>query len=238
MEKSRFDGKLGAEYELFKQCCPHYDELEDRIGFMIMTDRGLLRTAPVETLEIGCGIGYTTDSIIRHFRFANITSIDNSNVMIKQAEDYLKDYIDQGRVRLVEADALDYLKKSESESFEVLASGFAIHNFKQDYRKEFLKEAFRVLKKGGVFVNGDKYANDDTEKHVKDLAWQIQQLDLYDKCGRPDLKEKWIEHYIRDDQPDIIMREGEAIQQMKDNGFKHVNTFYRERLEAVVVGVK
>ncbi len=32
MKSKRFSGKAGEEYEQFKLTCPHFDELENKIG--------------------------------------------------------------------------------------------------------------------------------------------------------------------------------------------------------------
>ena len=91
--KKRFKGKFGEEYNLFKLACPHFDELQNEIRYLIknwITEQNLKRA---EILEIGCGHGYTTKIILSQDDKAGVTSIDNEPVMLKQTNDNLQIYI-------------------------------------------------------------------------------------------------------------------------------------------------
>lgn len=239
MEEKRFSGKTGEEYELFKLVCPHFDELEGLIGKTITDYFSKSNQTKISVLEIGVGPGYTSDIILSADPRVKLLGIDNGDVMVEQAKVNLKSYILQGRAELVKGDALIHLQNVPSNSYDVFASGFTLHNFSGDFRYQVLKEIYRVLKPSGLFVNADKYAHDNGDIHNLELAWQLNQFDKkYTAIGRQDLKDEWTKHYIEDNNPLIIMRESDSLNLLKEVGFKNERVLYRNHMDALVVGKK
>ena len=239
MEEKRFSGKIGEEYELFRLACPHFQELEDTLGRIIREQFQDKSFEEIKVLEIGCGSGYTTLIILNSNNRTRIVAVDNESVMIEQAKEILNEFVENNRVELIEGDALEFLKKQDSDSFEVFASGFTLHNFTKNYRGKVIKEIYRVLKPEGIFVNADKYAIDDESKHKQSLNWQLQQFKReYSKINRPDLIKEWISHYLEDNKPEVIMKESESIKSMSKIGFRDIKIVFRKQMEAVLFAEK
>ena len=239
MEEKRFSGKIGEEYELFKLACPYFQELEETLGRIIREQFQDKSFEEIKVLEIGCGSGYTTLIILNSNNRTRIVAVDNESVMIEQAKEILNEFVENNRVELIEGDALEFLKKQDSDSFEVFASGFTLHNFTKNYRKKVIKEIYRVLKPEGIFVNADKYAIDDESKHKQSLNWQLQQFKIeYSKINRPDLIKEWISHYLEDNKPEVIMKESESIKSMSKIGFRDIKIVFRKQMEAVLFAEK
>jgi len=164
--------------------------------------------------------------------------MDNEAVMIEQAKEKLKEFSDE-RLSFVEEDCLKFLKKQKDNSFEVIASGFTLHNFKKDYRKKVLEETYRVLEPRGIFINGDKYAFDNESEHRKSFVWQIKEVkDVFTKNKEPELEKEWVRHYIEDDKPEIIMKESESKDIMRQIGFKKIKTILRKHMDAAIIAEK
>jgi len=239
MENKRFYGKAGEEYNLFKLVCPHFEELEGTLGKIIKDQFQDKENSEIKVLEIGCGPGFTTLVILDSDKRTKIVAIDNEPVMINQAKEILKEFIDNERVKLVEDDALKFLKKQSSDSFDVFASGFTLHNLPTYFRKEIIKEIYRVLKPEGIFVNADKYALDNKLEYEQSLDWQLQQFkEKYSQINRPDLIEEWTNHYLEDNKPSIIIKESEAINFMSKIGFKNTKIIFRKQMDAVLFAKK
>ncbi len=238
MNDKKFHGKLGEDYELFKLACPHFDDLQNTVGKTVKDYFKNKKESKIDVLEIGCGPGYTTEIILNSDKRTKVIAIDNESVMIEQAKIVLNNYI-KDRVKLIHADALEFLKKQNANYFDAFTSAFTLHNFHKDYRRKVLEEIYRVLKPEGIFVNGDKYAADDKRKHKAAFEWQMQEFKIqYTKINRLDLIEEWTKHYEEDNKPNLIMKEGEAIQLMKNIGFKDVKIIFRKHTDAVLSAKK
>jgi len=221
----RFQGEFGKKYDLFQLACPHHDKFQFKVGKAVHAK--LVRNI----LEIGCGTGITTKKLLHAKKNIRVIAVDNEKTMIQQARKNLP----QKRVRLVLQDALAFLKSLPNDSIDCVASAFTIHNFHKNYRLRVFREIHRILKKGGLFVNGDKYAHDDLKRFNKEIQWQFKK---FREVYNIDLSQKWIQHYAEDAKPDVIMREGVFKKQMKGLGFWKIKRVYRKRTEAVYVAEK
>ncbi len=96
------------------------------------------------------------------------------------------------------------------------------YHWRDKYRLEVLQEIYRVLSPHGVFVNGDKIA-EPRPRHDEVLLEQIRLcIDAYAKENRPDLLRAWVVHYLEDNISGVLWFEAEAIEQLKQVGFKSV----------------
>ena len=239
MEDKRFHGKAGEEYNLFKLACPHFEKLENILGEIIKEQFQDKNNSEIKVLEIGCGPGFTTLVILDSDERTKIVAVDNEPVMITQAKKILKEFIDNKRVQLVEDDALEFLKKQNSNSFDVFASGFTLHNLPKNFREKVIKEIYRVLKSGGIFVNADKYAIDKESEHKKSLEWQLRKFkEKYSQINRLDLIKEWTNHYLEDDKPNVIMKESDSINVMDEIGFRDIKLVFRKQMDAVLFAKK
>lgn len=244
MTEKRFSGKIGEDYNLYKQVVTYYENFEENIARTVFSYNKHNKLANEKStkqysiLEIGCGTGLTTEPLLRRNLNAKITSVDNEPIMLNQAKKDLKKYVNQGRLELIEADALEYLKNYNGNNFNIFVSGFTLHNFNSQYRFEFLKEVFSKLSSNGLFVNGDKYSPSNPEEYKKAFAWELEIFKGFDIVGRPDLREKWVKHYYEDEHPDKIMKLDEAVLQMDRIGYKNIHTIEKVGLNGIMVAKK
>lgn len=234
MDSDRFDNILGDQYNLFKKVIPHHDEFQDKIGEIIRRYCTGLRGEMIQAVDGGCGTGLTTFRILKADKRIKVIGIDSEEKTIDQAKDILKEY--KSRVSLKTDDLLDGLKKMPGKSLDIFASVWVIHNLTVKYRKDLFKEIARVLKSGGLFINGDKYARADIASHNQDLVNQIEAFYIFDRMKRPDLKKEWTEHYKKDEK--IKITEQAQIKILKDLGFNNVQVQYRKAMEAIITGIR
>jgi ubiquinone/menaquinone biosynthesis C-methylase UbiE len=235
LQDNLFTGKIGAEYDMLRLMCPNHVLLAGRLGETLAAWR------PGETLEgfeIGCGTGISTLSILAARDNLSLTAIDSAAAMLDQARENLANYVKAGRVAFKEADALDALKALPDNSVDVVASNYAIHNFLDDYRSLVLAEVHRVLKPGGLFINGDRYAMDDRAAHLLDTQATVRRwFKLFKEMARLDLLEDWVAHFFSDESPEHIMYFTPSMQQLEALGFS-VSVDYREGVDTLVRAVK
>ena len=231
MDDKRFSGLIGQEYDFFRRAIPHYDKMQQIVAKTIAS------AGCEKILEIGTGVGDTTLALLETNKRAYITSIDNEPQMLQQAQRLLASYIENGRLTLVKADALSYIRCTPSDSIDGVASAFTIHNFSRGYREVLFDEIFHSLKSGGVFVNGDKYAQDGIDYAISFDAEMSLLRQMASKINRQELFEEWHKHYLEDEHPDVIMREKNSLDLLKRIGFS-VKIVYRELMEAVICAQK
>ena len=231
-----FSGLIGMEYDLLKLICPAVVEISQKVGeTLALWNPG----KPPDVFEIGCGTGITSLSLLHARKDASITAVDNEPTMLGQARQHLALWLEQGRLRLVETDALSGLRALPDTSVDVVASGYVTHNFLQAYREQVFKEIYRVLKPGGIFINGDRYALDDTIAHTRLIQDEVRYwFKTFAEIGRHDLLEQWIVHLFSDESADHIMRLQPSLAYLKQIGFDPVEVRFQEGINTLLVAEK
>jgi len=231
-----FSGLIGAEYDLLKAICPAVVAVSQQVGETLASFNP---GKPLNVFEIGCGTGLTTLSLLKAREDIELVAVDNEPTMLEQAKRHLTHWIENGQLLLIETDALSGLQTLDSNSMDAVASGYVTHNFLQGYRTQVLKEIYRVLKPGGVFINGDRYALDDTIEHTRLTQEEVSYwFKTFGEMNRFDLLEQWIVHLFSDESSDHIMRLEPALACMKEIGFSPINVLYREAINTLLVAEK
>ena len=235
-EENLFTGPIGEEYGMLALMCPNAALLARRLGEHV----GAWRVGdPLNGVEIGCGTGVSTLPLLTSHTTLRLLAVDSSPRMVEQARRNLAEWVRQGRLDIVEADALYALRGQADASVDVIASNYAIHNFRDDYRQQVLAQVFRVLKPGGLFVNGDRYALDDRAAHLASTQAEVRRwFKLFKEMNRLDLLEEWIVHLYSDESPEHIMYFTPSLEQLRALGFAPVNVDYREGVDTMVSALK
>jgi tRNA (cmo5U34)-methyltransferase len=247
MTEKRFSWLAGQEYDLWAKAVPHYEQMQEQLArylalFLSWDERKW--SIYDSCKELWCGTGYTTKKIIENLKYlnnnsTNLYAIDNEDIMLQQAEMNLETVISPWRVCLVKADILQYLQWIESQSSRSIASAMTIHNLDVSYRSKVLEKIYDWLVRWWLFINADKYALDNSYEHQASL-WR--QLEQFQKVAREEnnpafLKER-TDHYLRDNELDLLMKQQEAIDEMKRIWFKDIQIIFREQMEAILVARK
>jgi tRNA (cmo5U34)-methyltransferase len=233
IQSKRFAGVLGKDIELFQLAVTH-DFQKDVERFLRDFTSKINGNEKITILEGGTGTGITTAHILEADPRICVISVDNEDVVLNQAEENLKE--DKLRIRFVNRDLLEFTKELDDESVDAFVSAWTIHNFTPEYRGKLFPETFRVLRKGGLFLNADKYGYENLKEHKKYFDKQIKAFDIYETIDRPDLKKEWTEHYIQDEQ--IKITDEEQLKILSDVGFEKPQIVFREDMEAIVTSLK
>jgi tRNA (cmo5U34)-methyltransferase len=239
--KDDFEGKLGKDYDVFTKVFTYYDQLEENVASLLSHETSRQMSSVIDVLEIGCGTGITTERILKVDPRIHVTAIDISPAMIEQAKNNLREYVARRKVKFVEQDALDYLtfvSPFSDKLIDYVVSVSTIHNIPRNDRSALYTGIYRSLRIGGAFINGDKIAQDDPEEHERCLSYDLALLDKMVELGRPDLKTEWAMHYLRDNQEDFILREGEFVRDLRAAGFADIRKIYRQYTGAVIMAVE
>jgi len=106
-----FSGPIGTEYQMLDLICPAAAAMSKRVGSFVavLPANAAERPHALRVFEIGCGTGRTTLALLESREDLVIRAADNEPAMLDQARGNLSQHIGQGRVQLIEADALTCL---------------------------------------------------------------------------------------------------------------------------------
>jgi ubiquinone/menaquinone biosynthesis C-methylase UbiE len=169
----------------------------------------------------------------------NILSIDNEPVMQEQAKKHLAKWVQQDKLSFCGDDALTALKNITTNTIDIVATAYTLHNFLDSYRQEVIKEIFRILKPGGQFINGDRYALDDIVKHTRIIQNEVSgYFKVLTQLNKLDVLEHWIVHLFNDESENHVMREAVALSELNAAGFLEINLTNRCEVNALVTATK
>lgn len=233
-----FSGVIGQEYDMLKLICPLATEMSRWVGKAVELYCKDNNT-DISVFELGGGTGITTLSLLLADDTLSVISVDNEPVMQNQAKASLKKWVEQGRLIFSADDALTALRGLKSNSLDIVASAYTIHNFHNTYRKEVICEIYRVLKQGGQFINGDRYALDDISQHTQAIQLEVSgYFKVLSKLDKLDILEHWIVHLFNDESENHVMRESLALEQLKTAGFNEITLSNRLEVNALVTAIK
>lgn len=232
-----FSGIIGQDYELLKLICPFVLEISRLVGLEVA--EVCCESELASVVELGGGTGITTLAILSATDRANLFSVDNEPTMQNQAKQSLQEWVNAGRLEFCANDALGALKSLDDDSVDIIASAYTLHNFEAEYRKRVIEESYRVLKTGGRFINGDRYALDDIDQHTRNTQQEVASyFKALTDINRLDLLEHWIIHIFSDESENRIMREAIALKQLSEAGFQKIQLKLRKDVNALVTAVK
>nr|WP_196806608.1 class I SAM-dependent methyltransferase [Methylobacter luteus] len=233
-----FSGVIGQDYEMLNLICPLATEMSRLVGAMV-AEYPERSTDKLKIVELGGGTGITTLSILTAREATTVFSIDNEPTMQSQAKKHLKKWADEERLFFCSDDALTALENLATDSVDIVASAYTLHNFQNTYRQKVIEEIFRVLKPGGQFINGDRYSLDDISGHTRVVQQEVSgYFKILTKANKLDLLESWIVHLFNDESENHIMRESLALNQLREIGFSQINLSHRMEANALVTAIK
>ncbi|WP_432746203.1 class I SAM-dependent methyltransferase [Methylobacter sp. G7] len=233
-----FSGVIGQDYELLNLICPLATKMSCLVGDKA-AEYAAQTTDNLNVVELGGGTGITTLSLLAASDNFNILSIDNEPVMQEQAKKHLHKWATNGKLVFCGDDALTALQNIATDSVDIVASAYTLHNFLDTYRKEVMQQIFRILKPGGQFINGDRYALDNVSIHMRTIQQEVSgYFKVLTQINKLDVLEHWIVHLFSDESENHVMRESVALAQLQDAGFSDINLSNRLEVNALVTATK
>lgn len=226
---------LWERYDLLKFAMPNYEEVHIRLRDEARTHA---KYHPYSTnlisVDIGCGFGATSLQVLEADHRISVTCIDSSDAVIAVARVNLSSY--GTRADFIPSDVLSALRSLPANSAHIVVSGYTFHNFDSVYRKETLRECYRILKPSGVFINVDIVGLDTKDQNYTEFANRLKKLNLFRIIGRNDLYEAWSQHYVADEKSKLgAVSQLEILQEV---GFKEVKYAWQKGFDSLCVATK
>jgi tRNA (cmo5U34)-methyltransferase len=172
---------------------------------------------PIRIIELGCGTGIATYTIIKKYPDAHLKCIDMSSDMLNLVQKKLEGF---PNIEFIQA---DYTKYKFEEEYDAVVSFLSFMYLADDKtRRSLFQKAFDMLTKGGVFMSGE--SNISRSKHFQEVCM-----------------ERWIHHMRKSYSDDFIKKEvlekakkhGKAsvltdeIKYLEEIGFSQVDIFWK-----------
>ena len=250
---ARFAESLGGgEYDDLLLALDYYNEFESETGeaFKQYIKERCAGLVEVRVLEAGPGTGITTFELVKADPRVKVVSVDNEPKMLEAVKDKFSKVPElKEKVEFVLADILTFLESCPDESFDAFASVYTLHNFTPDFRKKVIELIAKKIKKGGIFINGDKYARDGAE-HQNDYNAEIKNYGKFEIVAEQSekdgdvkranhlrtIREEWINHAAEDEKNKITVVEQEEM--LKELGFEDVKWGKRFDLVITATAIK
>lgn len=192
-------------------------------------------SSPNKFIDLGCGNGILSETLLRAYPKASALLIDHSKPMIDKAHLQMKNYMD--RCQIIHGDFSQSLYNyAEPGTIDCIISAYAIHHLPNEKKKKLYEEIFNLLAPGGIFINVEHTASASSElEKIYDELF-IDHLASYNNRSREEIA---IEYYNRPDKEDnILERVDVQVNWLREIGFRHADCFFKWFELAVFGGVK
>ena len=214
---SRFSDNMKSELDLLDKVYKNYKSFQLNISETLQNFR---KPEGLNILEIGFGSGIILDA--RKSYHDNFIAVDDDDLMKYQIEQNRN--VNPKKVQFQIFDALKFLEKYKGEPFDIIVSGYTIHNFSKEYRHKLYNAMFSKMSSNSIFINADKISSDDDIKRIEGLKFRINKYIEYLKLNpnKFPLIEEWVTHYINDQSEEIVMKETETRGILSQIGFEDI----------------
>lgn len=180
--------------------------------------------------DIGCGDGILGRVILNNFQGIELTGVDFSEPMLIRAK---KNFRENELVDFINADLsnsgwIDIL--GNTKKFDLILSGFALHNLTNNRKKEIYSEIYELLNPGGIFLNLDHISSptQDVENVFDDLF--IEKLFMYQSKNNPDINRDTIakKYFCNHNKEEYVLTSLELqCEWLKKIGYQNVDCYLK-----------
>jgi len=143
---------------------------------------GLTLGEPCRILDLGCGPGFLCDVFLQRFPKARAVGVDVDLFLLEMARHVLSGYGD--RASLVRRDLRHAAWYREIEGpYDLVVSATSLHWLSQKDQRKLYRDTYRLLRRGGTFMNADPMFSLSERIRRRFVAW-----DDADMTGR---EETW-----------------------------------------------
>ena len=193
-----------------------------------------VKSTEAKILDLGCGDGLFIQEFLKSFSPLSVTLVDGSSEMLESAKKRLNN---KANINFINSTFQELLKKKSLKgNFNFIFSSLAIHHLSFEEKRQLYKYVYKLLPKGGLFLNYDVviHPSKKIEKYYLLLWKQWIEEHPSDRSkmllGIPEQYKK-----NRDNKPDTLKLQLETLEKI---GFKDVNSYFKYGLFVLFGGIK
>ncbi|MDD2261645.1 MAG: class I SAM-dependent methyltransferase [Clostridia bacterium] len=195
-------------------------------------------------LDVGAGTGNESMEILQMeiFKDLKIVAIDSSNGMKNKFEEKFSYNFPKSKYKYkyIVDDIFSYKKRTNKKEYcKIALSGYTIHHFHTDEKREIYQLMYDSLEPGGLMLNIDLFTYESEKTRLDAHQFDIDYIEknISDKAE----KEKWINHYTNSssntsqnslDPVDV------QIDMLKEIGFVDVECVFRYWQQGIIRATK
>lgn len=187
-----------------------------------------------KVLDLGCGDGALTWELLKEDDQIQVTLVDGSSEMLKNARERLKSY----NMHFILRTFQELLKNDEvlDDDFDLVVSSLAIHHLHLEEKRSLFEYIHNHLQTGGYFLNVDtvKAPTKELESWYR-IFWSEWILENQEKLNITERFDHIPEEYKNnpDNHPDTLKKQLDAL---KSVGFRQVDCYYKYGIFAMFGG--
>lgn len=181
-------------------------------------------------LDIGCGAGNNTISILRALPGINCDLVDISLPMLEKAKERISQE-NAGEIRIFHGDFRNI--SLPSSNYDLAVAAAVLHHLRDDSDWEgCFKKIFTLLKPNGAFFVSDIVHHQ--HRAIHSAMWD-RYGDFLESIGGIEYKEKVFDYIDKEDSPRSLSYQ---LELMKKVGFTTVDVLHKNSCFAAFVGIK
>ncbi len=175
-------------------------------------------------LDLGCGAGNFTLSVLSRVSPLDCTLVDLSQPMLERARERVA-AATSGKVETVQADMRDLA--FDENSFDTILAGAVLHHLRDDRDwREMFHQLHKWLRPGGLLFVADLVVFDDPSVHA--LMWQ-RYGNYLESLGGAEYRQKVFDYIEQEDSPRSLKFQ---MKLLRESGFQNYDILHRNSVFA------
>jgi tRNA (cmo5U34)-methyltransferase len=221
--------------EVFNASIEYYDDWMMKAlpnyGDIFGTALDLLTFAPGDcnqVLDLGAGTGLFSKHVLEKYPKANFVLYDLADKMVDVARKRFENHAQQFRYVVG-----DYRKLEEGEEFDLVISSLSIHHLENEEKRALFGSIFRLLRKGGIFINIDQIRGETP--WLRELYWNHWLEQVRASGASEERIQESIKRRTAFDKDALLT---DQLQWLKNSGFGNVDCVYKNFFVGVFLAIK
>jgi tRNA (cmo5U34)-methyltransferase len=196
---------------------------------------------PRMVIDIGTGTGFLVDRLLRAFPELRIIAIDGAAQMVELARTRFGPLAQRVDFRVGDFRDLQTICANAGAA-DAIVSAYALHHLSAEEKLQVLRVAHSLLKPRAWFLNADLTLAEDDELDAITQRLRVRGIVQRANGRDPRFADASSTRQFLDDlernEHDQPVRPTEDLRILREAGFSHVTTFWRETRESVSGGVR